>query len=124
MKKSSIVKGVIKKAATPRHAYRAYQRQRSKNRVERSAEDPQLKLIARICPGDFLNYGHFENTELSGADLSVSDILRAQTLNAELLTALVRDGETNILDAGCGMGGITRLLRERGLQPVALSPNA
>jgi SAM-dependent methyltransferase len=123
MGNSTIVKSVLKKAASPNHLYTAFRRQRARNDGQRSFEDPQLKLIARICPGDFMNYGYFEDPEVQASDLSANDILRAQTLNAQILVELIRDGESAILDVGCGMGGITRLLLEKGLDPVALSPN-
>jgi len=117
------IPGALKKAAHPKHLWKAIQLQRTKGSHARAYNDPQLKLIAQICPGDFLNYGHFENTELQARDITVNDILRAQTRNAELTVDLVVDRGSPVLDAGCGMGGITRLLLERGMNPVALSPD-
>lgn len=122
-KTNLVIKGILKKAVHPKHLWAAIKLQRKKDKLARAYDDPQLKLIAQICPGDFLNYGHFDNTELQARDISVNDILLAQTRNAELVVELIEDASSPILDVGCGMGGITRLLLERGMNPVALSPN-
>lgn len=114
---------LLRKALNPKHLYIAFSRQRSKGSSKRHREDPQLKLIAKICPGEFLNYGHFENVDLSGEDICIADIARAQELNAEQFVGLIREHEKCVLDVGCGVGGITRMMLGRDITPVALSPN-
>jgi SAM-dependent methyltransferase len=122
-KKNSIIKGALKKAVHPKHLWRAIKIQRTKGEQRRAYDDPQLKLIAKLCPGDFLNYGHFENTDVEPRDISINNILVAQTRNAELVLDLIHDSASPILDVGCGLGGMTRMMIERGLNPTALTPN-
>lgn len=50
-------------------------------------------------------------------------IYRAQFRYAELILEKVADRDSPVLDVGCGMGGLIKLMLDKGLSPVALSPD-
>lgn len=104
-----------------RGARRAQRRQKS---VERVRDDAQLKLYGELLPGGFLHYGYFEDTTIEPREISLADLERAQLRYANEMLESIGPDDGPILDVGCGMGGLSRLLLERGLQPVALSPDA
>jgi SAM-dependent methyltransferase len=47
---------------------------------------------------------------------------QAQQLYAERLLSLLPDTAARVLDVGCGLGGLSRMVVERGARVVALSP--
>jgi len=55
--------------------------------------------------------------------MSLASLMAAQTRYAELLIDLAGDPADPVLDVGCGMGGLSRMLRQRGFSPTALTPD-
>ena len=96
---------------------------RRRQNGHKSADDASLKLYGQILPGGFLNYGYSEDLALTPETTTVDAIQNAQIRYGERLADLVRDKESRVLDAGCGLGGLVGLLLKRGLQPTALTPN-
>lgn len=86
-------------------------------------DDAQLALYAKILPSDFLHYGYFDDPQVRPEDMSLSGVARAQNRYAELLLDLAGDPADPVLDVGCGMGGLCRMLAERQFKPVALTPD-
>jgi len=86
-------------------------------------DDAQLALYAQILPSEFLHYGYFEECAVTPDRMSLFDIGAAQAKYAELVFSLVGNPAEPVLDVGCGMGGLTRMLRDRGLKPTALTPD-
>jgi cyclopropane fatty-acyl-phospholipid synthase-like methyltransferase len=123
IKAGKAVRSVLKRAASPRHLHRAISLQRQRRKIKRSSNDPQLKLYAEILPGDFLHYGYFDDPDTPPQEISLNDIHRAQLRYAELLLEKITDTSSPILDVGCGMGGLIKLMLDAALQPVALTPN-
>lgn len=123
IKASHVTKLVLKRAAHPGHLWQAFQLQRNRKRNSRSLEDIQLKLYSEILPSDFLHFGYFESPSISPQDISINEMVAAQGRYADLLLAQVEDRQSPILDIGCGMGGMCRLMLERKMHPVALSPD-
>jgi cyclopropane fatty-acyl-phospholipid synthase-like methyltransferase len=89
----------------------------------KSADDAQLKLYGQLLPAGFLNYGYSDDPTRPPEKMCLHDIEQAQLRYATRLADLVSDQENRILDSGCGMGGLTGLLLQRGLKPTALTPN-
>lgn len=89
----------------------------------KSADDAQLKLYGQLLPSGFLNYGYSDDPTRPPEKMCLHDIELAQLCYATRLADLVTDREHRILDSGCGMGGLTGLFLQRGLQPTALTPN-
>lgn len=103
-----------------RGARRAARRQKF---VARVRDDAQLKLYGELLPGGFLHYGYFEDPQICPREISLADVERAQRLYADEMLRGIGPDDGPILDVGCGLGGLSRLLLERGLEPVALSPD-
>src|SRR5688572_14281368 len=76
----------------------------------KDVDDAQLKLYAEILPGDFLNYGFYDNPSLPPEQLSLQDIQEAQIRYGQLLIDAIREPSRPVLDVGCGMGGLLNLL--------------
>jgi cyclopropane fatty-acyl-phospholipid synthase-like methyltransferase len=85
--------------------------------------DVQLQLYAKVLPSGFLHYGYFADTGVGPQGISLAALEQAQLDYALKLLALVRDTAAPVLDIGCGMGGLSRLLHERGIPVVALTPD-
>jgi SAM-dependent methyltransferase len=123
VKKGTIVYDVLKRVLYPQHIYKVIKLQRNKNNTDRVFDDAQLKLYSTIIPGDFLHYGYFEDPNISPLDISLNSIFKAQLKYADMLLDKITDKESKILDIGCGMGGLLKLMLDRGLHPIALSPD-
>jgi cyclopropane fatty-acyl-phospholipid synthase-like methyltransferase len=114
---------VAKRVAHPRHTIEWLKRLRKKPHAAKSADDAQLKLYAEILPGDFLNYGYFDDPDIAPEKLSLHDIQQAQIRYGQLLIDQIKNKKGAVLDAGCGMGGLLNLLVAQGFSPTALTPN-
>jgi cyclopropane fatty-acyl-phospholipid synthase-like methyltransferase len=114
---------VAKRVAHPRHTIEWLKRLRKKPREAKSADDAQLKLYAEILPGDFLNYGYFDDPDIAPEKLSLHDIQQAQIRYGQLLIDQIKNKKGPVLDAGCGMGGLLNLLVAQEFSPTALTPN-
>jgi len=120
---ASIIQSILKRIVYPRHFWSGIMHQRAMAHTARVYDDSQLSLYAEILPGDFLNLGHFEDPGLQPQDITLRDIVRAQARHAELVAELIADSTSPVLDVGCGMGGLIRVMLAKGLSPVALSPD-
>jgi 2-polyprenyl-3-methyl-5-hydroxy-6-metoxy-1,4-benzoquinol methylase len=123
VKKGNMVYNVLKRVLYPQHIYKVIKLQRNKNNTDRVFDDAQLKLYSTIIPGDFLHYGYFEDIHITPQDISLNAIYKAQLKYAEMLLDKITDKKSPVLDIGCGMGGLLKLMLDRGLSPVALSPD-
>jgi cyclopropane fatty-acyl-phospholipid synthase-like methyltransferase len=123
IKASQMLGSVLKRVMCPQHLWRVIKLQRGKKRMERVYNDPQLKLYSQILPGGFLHYGYFDDPNTQPQDISLNDIHLAQLRYAELILENIVDRESPVLDVGCGMGGLIKLMLDQGLNPVALSPD-
>ena len=114
----------LKRALSARNLRGARRIQRRQKFVPRVRDDTQLKLYGELLPGGFLHYGYFDDPQTEAREISLADVARAQLRYAEEVLCGIAASDGPVLDVGCGMGGLSRLLLERGLQPVALSPDA
>lgn len=114
---------LLVRVANPVQWARAIRLHRDRKAHRHTFDDAQLALYARILPSDFLHYGYFEDPELRPEDMSLSDVARAQGRYAELLLEQTGNRDEAVLDVGCGMGGLCRMLRDRQFKPVALTPD-
>ena len=120
---SAAVLNVMGRLVHPVHLWRAVQFQRNRKRDSRSHDDVQLELYSKMLPGDFLHYGYFDDTDRRPEDMSLTEIAAAQNRYAERLLDHVVCRESPVLDVGCGMGGLCRMMLDRGLTPVELTPD-
>ena len=120
---SSATAKILKRLVYPSHSWQVLRRLGGRRDVRKALDDPQLKLYSEILPGDFLHYGFFDDVNTSPDLISIRDLQRAQLRYAEELLRHVQDTTTPILDAGCGMGGLTGQMLRAGWHPMALTPN-
>ncbi len=89
------------------------------------AIDNVLKLYSQTIRSPYLHYGYWEKpSELVLSDLTLNDIHLAQRRYIEHLAEFIPEGVNSILDVGCGIGGNTAFLLNRGYTMEALSPDA
>lgn len=107
----------------PIEYFRAWRYARQQRRYDRSAFDLELWLYSRILANDMLHYGYFEDEAIDPATISIAMMEAAQVEYARRLTGTLTDKKQPVLDAGCGMGGLTGVLLAAGFTPHALTPN-
>ena len=126
MQKISVINltgGLCRRAFSARNLRGARRVARQQKFVARVRDDAQLKLYGELLPGGFLHYGYFEDAQVAPREISLADVERAQLLYAEQMIGGIAPADGPVLDVGCGQGGLTRLLSERGVETVALSPD-
>lgn len=119
-----MLKKLILRILNPIHLYQIIKLSYNKKRIDRVFADEQLKFYSKILPTDFLHYGYFDDILIKPEDISVGMIYKAQVRYAELLLEKIEDKHNLILDIGCGMGGLVKMMLENDLKPVALTPDA
>ncbi len=119
-----MLKKIILRILNPIHLFQIIKLSYNNKRVNRVFADEQLKFYSKILPTDFLHYGYFDDTTIKPEDISVGMIYKAQVRYAELLLQKIEDRHSLILDVGCGMGGLIKMMLEQNLKPVALTPDA
>ena len=119
-----IIRRILARSLLPHHVAGWMRRRWRHRRIPTSERNLQLGLYSRILPGDWLHYGYFDDPGTDPERLGLYDIEHAQTRYAEELATLIdRLGEP-VLDAGCGMGGLLALLKDRGFEATGLTPDA
>ena len=119
----SLAGGVASRLFWPGHLWTAISLHRQRKANRRKFDDTRLALYSQILPSDFLHYGFFDDVTHQPEEISLHDITRAQARYAELLIDLAGDLADPVLDIGCGMGGLSRMLKDRGFAPTALTPD-
>lgn len=118
-----MVKSVIKRLVYPKHLWKVISLQRNRKKGDRAKDDAQLKLYAQMLPSGFLHYGYFKDAAVRPEDISLNMLEQAQLDYAIKLADLILDKESPALDIGCGMGGLIKVLKDKGMNPIALSPD-
>lgn len=119
-----VVLSVVKRFLLPWHLWRVVSLQRNRKKTQRVFDDAQLKLYSQLLPGGFLHYGYFDNPEVEPMEISINDIYRAQKRYAEiLLEKLPALSGLKVLDIGCGMGAMSKMMLDEGHLPEALTPD-
>jgi len=135
-----MIGSILRRSLLPHHVVRVISRSRRKGKHEAVYDfgkqmeyvhgkeltvfnDPQLQLYTRILPDDFLHYGYFDDPRTAPESISLEDIRRAQTRYSERVLEHVVDTSAPVLDVGAGMGGMVRMLAEKGFSPTALTPD-
>lgn len=102
---------------------KAGQYKRRQPAYERARKDLELQLYSKILNSDMLHYGYFDNPEVDPLSISIRDVEKAQKRYAEVIAEKVENRDLPVLDVGCGMGGLSAILFEQGINVEALSPD-
>lgn len=81
--------------------------------------DLELTILHRVGGLDHLHFGLWE----PGDELTHANLQRAQRRFMEHLIAWVPAGTRTVLDAGCGIGAGTKMIRDAGYQVEGLNPS-
>ncbi|HEX8524097.1 MAG TPA: methyltransferase domain-containing protein [Tepidisphaeraceae bacterium] len=119
----ALTKSVLTRVLHPAHLFQAMRLQINRKKNRHAHQDAQLELYSQILPSEFLHLGYFDDPDRRPEDISLADIVQAQNRYAELLLEQGAASGKPTLDVGCGMGGLTRMLLERGDEPTALTPD-
>lgn len=123
MKLSKTIKRTLLRALSPLRLLKAIQLQRKNKRGSKELNDAQLQLYSDILRSDFLHYGYFKNPDIDPTYISLHDFEQAQLDYAYQVISKVTDKTLPVLDIGCGIGGLSRLLQKQGFSPHALTPD-
>ena len=87
--------------------------------MSQKVKDPILDYYRKITKSDYLHYGYWNLDE----ELKFDNLHRAQERYIKHLISFIPQGVQTVLDVGCGIGGNAVLLRDKGFQVEALSPD-
>lgn len=118
-----IASGIIRRLILPHHLWRIIRLQWNRKKVNRTYDDAQLKLYHQLLPGDFLHYGYFNDPDIAPQDITLRMVYEAQEQYGQNIVDLIKDKENEVLDVGCGMGGLLRLMNAQGYKAIALTPD-
>jgi cyclopropane fatty-acyl-phospholipid synthase-like methyltransferase len=113
-----VIGSIVRRALNPS----AILRHRKESAQRHAHADCELDLYAKMFRNDFLHAGYFARIPESGESISLKDIREAMRAYCELALARVSAGQS-VLDVGCGMGGLLKLLADAGTKPTGLTPN-
>ncbi len=117
------MKSVLKKLINPIELFKAYMFHKKGTNHIKSSEDLELMLYSRIIRNDMLHYGYFEDTKIEPDCISIHDLENAQMKYVDLIEEQILDRENNVLDVGCGMGGLSKTLHNKGIKVQSLTPD-
>jgi cyclopropane fatty-acyl-phospholipid synthase-like methyltransferase len=123
LKWTTVAGGVAKRALNPKQVVTAVKLQMKRKAHRHVYDDAQLALYAKVLPTEFLHFGFFDKPDLKPEDTALSDVVRAQNRYAELVLEQAGDPAHPVLDIGCGMGGLCRMLLAKNYTPTALTPD-
>ena len=88
------------------------------------AIDNVLKLYSETIRSEFLHYGYWNNPKsIDYNKITLNEIKIAQIKYIENLSSYIPNNVKTILDVGCGIGGNTKFLINKGYNVEALSPD-
>ena len=88
------------------------------------AVDNVLKLYSEVLRSEYLHYGFWDDpSSLELSNITLKDIHRAQERYIDHLSSFIPKDVLSIIDVGCGIGGNTKYLLEKGYELETLSPD-
>ena len=97
-----------------------YQKKHPKDK--KANRHSELLLYAKILKNDMLHLGYFENIDTLPEDISINHIENAQNEYAKLIAGQMSNNQSYVLDVGCGMGGLSKILFDNGFKVESLTP--
>ena len=117
------MKSVLKKLINPIELVKAYRFHKQQSKHVKSSEDLELMLYSKIIRNDMLHYGYFEDINISSDSISIKDLENAQMKYVDLIIEQISEKDKNVLDVGCGMGGLSKILYDKGIKVQSLTPD-
>ncbi|HEY5590952.1 MAG TPA: class I SAM-dependent methyltransferase [Paludibacter sp.] len=117
------MKKTVLKFINPVSLIKAYNYQKKNSKYEKSSYDLELYLYSKILKNDMLHYGYFEDINTEPETISIKQVEDAQIKYAENIIEKIKNTKDPVLDVGCGMGGLSALMLQKGLKVEALTPN-
>jgi cyclopropane fatty-acyl-phospholipid synthase-like methyltransferase len=116
--------GIAKQLLNPATWIRAYKFHKKNSKFDKSQYDLELYLYSKILKNDMLHYGYFDNPEVEADTISIRQLEDAQVRYAENIIDQIVNREDAVLDVGCGMGGLAKMMLDREIDVEVLTPNA
>ena len=117
------MKSLIKKLINPIELIKAYQFHKKQKKHIKSSQDLELMLYSKIIKTDMLHYGYFNDINIQPDSISIKDLEIAQMNYVDIIIEQILNKNDNILDVGCGMGGLSKILFDNNLKVQALTPD-
>jgi len=117
------MKKTILKFINPFSLIKAHNYQKKNSKYEKSSYDLELYLYSKILKNDMLHYGYFEDVTIEPEAISIKQVEEAQIKYAENIIEKIKNTKDPVLDVGCGMGGLSALMLQKGIKAEALTPN-
>ena len=118
-----VMKKELSDCLNPLNWLKAYQFQKQSVNYNKASYDLELFLYSKVLKNDMLHYGYFEDVNQAPECISIKQIEDAQTKYAQNIIDLITNKTGNVLDVGCGMGGLSAMLLQNGFKVEALTPN-
>ena len=124
MKVKTIAKQILRKIINPK-TYFVIRRIKNKKKNENAPIyiDPYLKAYTNMFPGESLHLPYFANPDVVPESLSFHDLMKAARAYTDLVTDKVVNKKAPVLDVGCGLGELCKLLLSKGFKTVGLTPD-
>lgn len=117
------MKKVLATFLNPIKLYKAYRFHKKSPKYDKSKNDTELMLYSKILSKDMLHFGYFDDINIEPDTISVRNIEDAQVRYSEVMIEQINNKEEWVLDVGCGMGGLSTILLEKGYKVQSLTPN-
>ncbi len=96
---------------------------KKKSKHIKASNDLELHFYSKILKNDMLHFGYFEDPDIHPETISIKQVEDAQVKYAENLIEQIEKTDSPILDVGCGMGGLSGLLQQKGFMVEPLTPD-
>ena len=117
------MKSLIKKLINPVELIKAYRFHKNQKKHIKVSQDLELMLYSKIIKTDMLHYGYFYDINIKSDSISIKDLENAQMNYVDIIMEQILNKNENILDVGCGMGGLSKILLDNNLKVQALTPD-
>lgn len=114
---------LISTLLNPLNWIKAYRFSKSQKTFDKSSFDLELYLYSKILKNNMLHYGYFNDPERKPEEISIVEMENAQLRYAEVIMEYLTWHDKAVLDVGCGMGGLSKMLHEKKFNVTSITPN-